>query len=421
MPHVANAADGTAAPRRSASKGLCAFFQRKGVTNIELFGHAGFPANTDIAGLTALPRAARQVRPARRRLARHRERRRPGVDRRASTRPRSSAPTTSARAASPPRASAATPTRCAPPQTSTARQELRRGRRRPRLHPQPHAVSSTRKYVDNGVLQVRVADHHGAHRRPLRAAEIDVFWSSDAFGDVTGTRRAALINASSRPASRCCTSRTASTSTRQPSPHRTAARLAARLPAPARSTSGRSSPPRREPRPVLPPRARRRHDHRRRHSFTNLKGIGTAVVRRCPRPPADVPVGRRRHRRPPRTPSRSDHPEHRRRAADHHDCTIGQRSTRRRRRRLLGRQQNLHRHSRDRRRRVTRHRRPRPSRAAPAPSTSASSRPAPTTRRSRACRSPRTPTPRPSRSCWPAEHRRRRSAASAARRRRARR
>src|SRR5262245_12997625 len=43
----------TAACRLERLDRLFAFFQRKGVTNIELFGHSGFPAQNDIPGLIA--------------------------------------------------------------------------------------------------------------------------------------------------------------------------------------------------------------------------------------------------------------------------------------------------------------------------------------------------------------------------------
>ena len=43
----------TAACRRERLERLFAYLQSKGVTNIELFGHSGFPATADIAGLQA--------------------------------------------------------------------------------------------------------------------------------------------------------------------------------------------------------------------------------------------------------------------------------------------------------------------------------------------------------------------------------
>src|SRR4051812_5108357 len=43
----------TPACRLERLEGLFAFFQRKGTTNIELFGHSGFPAQNDIPGLIA--------------------------------------------------------------------------------------------------------------------------------------------------------------------------------------------------------------------------------------------------------------------------------------------------------------------------------------------------------------------------------
>jgi sugar phosphate isomerase/epimerase len=56
--NIANAADGSSCAtatsqecRWSRLDGLFGFLAGKGVTNVELFGHAGFPANTDAAGL----------------------------------------------------------------------------------------------------------------------------------------------------------------------------------------------------------------------------------------------------------------------------------------------------------------------------------------------------------------------------------
>ena len=49
---------------------LFKFLQSEGVTNIELFGHAGFPARHRHRGPPGLSRADGQVRPPRRRLAR---------------------------------------------------------------------------------------------------------------------------------------------------------------------------------------------------------------------------------------------------------------------------------------------------------------------------------------------------------------
>ena len=56
--------------QRNRVEALFAFLQRKGVTSIEMFGHADLPGGERRAGESGLPRAAGQVRPARRRPAR---------------------------------------------------------------------------------------------------------------------------------------------------------------------------------------------------------------------------------------------------------------------------------------------------------------------------------------------------------------
>ena len=142
----------------------CSSSCSKGVDNIELFGHAGFPANErSIPRPGGLPRAARQVRPARRRLARHlNDVNPPGPS--ASPRPRSSASTTSARAASPPRASTPTTARCAPPRPSTASARTRVEAGVGPVYIHNHTGEFDAKYVDNGVLKYGLADPDGAHR-----------------------------------------------------------------------------------------------------------------------------------------------------------------------------------------------------------------------------------------------------------------
>ena len=144
---------------------LFAFLESKGVTSVELFGHAGFPADTDIAGLQAyralldkyhlhaggwhgshergqLGRARERREDPRRRLHRLRRRRRPGhrhLRRGARERERAQPPG----------------------------QEVRRGRRRPGVHPQPRAgVRSPvrrRRRAQDGVRHP-----HGEHGPALR-------------------------------------------------------------------------------------------------------------------------------------------------------------------------------------------------------------------------------------------------------------
>ena len=117
MPHGAAASSPTADCRRYRLGLLFDFLRSEGVTNVELFGHAGFPANGDIAGRAGLPRAARRLRPPRRRLARRHERGRLGRPHRRGEDPRRRLHRL--RRLPRPWASAATPTRWRPPRRST--------------------------------------------------------------------------------------------------------------------------------------------------------------------------------------------------------------------------------------------------------------------------------------------------------------
>ncbi len=285
-------------------EGLFAFFQRKGVTNIELFGHSGLPG-PDATSRACSPTARcwtstactlpAGTAPSTTVNA--------GLARRGSPRPRSSARTTSAPAASPPRASAATRTRWPPRRTST---RSARTRSRPASAPSTSTTtpaSSTRKYVDNGVLKSAwqiIMDRTDAR---YVQAEVDVFWSSDAFGDVTGTQTAALMNANpTRVKMLHIKDGINIVRRRQPDqqPHRLAApdrHRRARLPADLRgrrwarpSTTTTSRTAARSPTPTRASRTSRASAPR--------SSARSSASRRRSRPVAG-------NRRPPRTPSRS--------------------------------------------------------------------------------------------------------------------
>ena len=182
------------------------------MTNVELFGHPGFPANGDIAGLgryramldgyglhaggwhggmseanwDARIAAAKRLGadyigsggfpgPGHQQLRQHAARR---------------------------------------PGPQPARQALGRGRPRPGVLPQP-PEGVPNQYVDDGVLKPAIDIVMERTDGRYVVAEIDVKWSSDALDDVTGTLTAAFINSDYRGASRCCTSRTAWTSRRR--------------------------------------------------------------------------------------------------------------------------------------------------------------------------------------------------------------
>jgi sugar phosphate isomerase/epimerase len=179
--------------RRERLEGLFAFFQRKGVTSIELFGHSGFPAQNDIPGLTAyralldkyglhaagwhgtvnVPNAAWTERIAAAKIL--------GADY-----------IGSGGLASPGINSYADTLATAANLNALGKEAVEAGVGRVYIH--NHVDEFDRQYVDNGVL--KSAWQIIMERTDPRwvMAEIDVFWSSDAFNDVTGDKTAALIN-----------------------------------------------------------------------------------------------------------------------------------------------------------------------------------------------------------------------------------
>ena len=202
-----------------------------------------------------------------------------------------------------------------------------------------HEQEFDRQYVDDGVLKTAFDILMENTDPRYVAAEVDVFWSSDAFDDVTGTQTAALINKWSNDRGV------------QMLHIKDGIDIALRSP-----TSSRAGQPRAvgtgelDFRPILAAAGNRvRYYHQEQDggtltdaetSLTNLKGVGTASVPTMLALPASfptVPAGATTD------PSRRD-PEHGRQAAEHH--RPGHR--RRRQRRpgrggLLGRGPELHR------------------------------------------------------------------------------
>ena len=306
-----------------APERLFAFLRVQGRDEHRALRPRRLPGRQPTSRASGLPRAARQVRPARRRLARRHERDRLGRTR--SPPRRSSAPTTSAPAASPPRASAPTPhTLATAAGAQPARQAVRRGRPRPGVLPQP-PDEFTDKYVDDGVLKTAFDILMERTDPRYVAAEIDVFWSSDAFDDVTGTQTAALINKwpDARPAA-------AHQGRHQ---HR---RARPGVPAPPRATGTGEL----DFRPIFAAANNRvRYYHQEQDggtltdadiSFTNLKGSArprSATLLGLPPSFTSVPA---RHARAERA---GRDPEHGRPAADHHrpDASVRTPTTARRR------------------------------------------------------------------------------------------
>ena len=328
----------------------------------------------------------------------------------------------------PPRASAATPTRSDRRDGQPDRQELGRERRRAHLHPQPPAgVPHT--LVDKGVLKTALQIYMERHRRALRrgrdrrllglgrlrrrhrhavAALINQFPTKvkllhikDGRQHRAGEPRRSSPLACGQPGEPNCQNASARPTGFAVPADRTAYDGLNFLPI-LNAAAGRVQYYHHEQDGGTPNDAD--------FSFTNLRGhqrprvVGTVLSK-----PVDLPVGRGRHAGgQQRRPGRAD--QHRRRAAEHHrPATItGYAARRRRGERLLDREPELHR-----RRDAARWPRPRSARRPghagrrdglrhPARhvhrSWSASRRGARATAPSRACRSPRAPTPRPSKS-----------------------
>ena len=255
---------------RERLEGLFRMFQRRGMTNIELFGHTGFPATTvnttlsqaAAAGATAVrlastanylagdtltgrhrhqpgvgddrvdhrrprrrppepnvtltapltkahaagvarqllqqarprrvPRAAGQVRHPRRRPARLRERERLGGHGRRRQDPRRRLPRLGRHALPGHRQLRATCIATAETANRLGKYAVENGVGRVYIH--NHQQEFRTRYVDNGVLKTAWQIYMERIDARYAAAEIDAFWASDAYDDVTGTEVAALIN-----------------------------------------------------------------------------------------------------------------------------------------------------------------------------------------------------------------------------------
>ena len=411
---------------------LFAFFQRKGVTGIELFGHSGYPADTNIDGDTANPvtingqtvgsYGLKHYRLLLDKYGLHAGGRHGTVNdvgpgwTSASPRRRSSAWTTSARADSPHRASARTPARSRTAQTLNrlGKESVESGVGPVYIHNHQgefttrtstaaqSAATATRPCGQTGScrprLQVGLADPHGAHRPALRRGRGRRLLGLRRPATSPVTPTAALINAYPTRVKLVHVKDGINVDERR-------RRQPAAPSAPARSTSARSSPP---------PANRVRYYHHEQDSgtlvdadisFSNLKGTNAVTtlpsqvkgaLRALPTSfPSVLPVPP-----PPRTSSRS------RQNSGDAPLTItavtvaaDQRRRRRDRRRLRGRQPELLGTGNvgplaagklavaDDPATPANEAAP-PSRAARASSTSASSRRARTTRRSPACSSP---------------------------------
>ena len=181
----------TVACRLERLEGLFAFLQRKGVTGIELFGHAGFPADSDIPGLIAyralmdkyglhaggwhgnMSETNWDARVAAGKIL--------GVDY-----------IGSGGTPSPGIGSYANTLATAAALNRLGKRSVEAGLGPAYIH--NHQGEFTTKYMHNGVLTTAFDILMAESDVRYSAAEVDVFWSSDAFQDITGTQTAALIN-----------------------------------------------------------------------------------------------------------------------------------------------------------------------------------------------------------------------------------
>ena len=181
----------TVACRLERLEGLFAFLQRKGVTGIELFGHAGFPANSDIPGLIAY--RALMDKYGLHAGGWHGSMSETDWDARvAAAKILGADYIGSGGTPSPGIGSYANTLATAAALNRLGKRSVEAGLGPAYIH--NHQGEFTTKYVHNGVLTTAFDILMGETDSRYAAAEVDVFWSSDAFSDITGTQTAALIN-----------------------------------------------------------------------------------------------------------------------------------------------------------------------------------------------------------------------------------
>jgi sugar phosphate isomerase/epimerase len=184
----------TAACRRERLEALFAFLQRKGVTSVELFGHAGFPAVTDTAGLQAY-RALLD------KYGLHAAGQHGNLEASVNTNWRNRVAAGKILGAdalgtgnfgSPGIGSYTNTLQTAANLNVIGKYSVEQGVGPVYVH--NHTGEFDAKYMDNGEL--KTAWQIIVERTDPRYVfvELDVFWSSDAHNDVTGTASAALIN-----------------------------------------------------------------------------------------------------------------------------------------------------------------------------------------------------------------------------------
>ena len=170
---------------------LFAFLRSEGVTNIELFGHAGFPASTDIAGLQAYRALMDEY--GLHAGGWHGSTNEAQWDARVNAAKILGADYIgSGGVADPGIATYAATLASAQALNRMGKKAVEAGVGPTYIH--NHTDEFDRKYVENGVTKTAYEVIMDNTDPRYVAAELDVFWSSDAHDDVTGTASAAIIN-----------------------------------------------------------------------------------------------------------------------------------------------------------------------------------------------------------------------------------
>lgn len=170
---------------------LFGFLQSKGVTSIELFGHSGFPSNTDTAGLVAY--RALMDKYGIHAAGWHGSVNETGWDARvAAAKILGADYIGSGGVADPGINSYSAVLASAQALNRLGKKSVEAGVGPVYIH--NHQQEFRTQYVDNGVLKTAFDILMEKTDPRYVAAEVDVFWSSDAFQDDTGTQTAALIN-----------------------------------------------------------------------------------------------------------------------------------------------------------------------------------------------------------------------------------
>ena len=170
---------------------LFAYLESKGVTSVELFGHAGFPADADIAGLQAY--RALLDRYHLHAAGWHGSVNEANWDARVNAAKILGADYIgSGGVADPGIGTYAAVLASANALNRLGKKSVEAGVGPVYIH--NHEQEFDRQYVDDGVLKTAFDILMENTDPRYVVAEVDVFWSSDAFDDVTGTETAALIN-----------------------------------------------------------------------------------------------------------------------------------------------------------------------------------------------------------------------------------